>query len=526
MINMVSFDSIIIYLRKSRSDDPAQTVEEVLAKHERILQDYCMKEYGKAIPEKRIYREVVSGETIQDRPVMQQLLKELETGNISGVLIVEPQRLSRGDLQDCGQIINSFRYTNTAIITPGKTYNLSDEYDRKFFEMELTRGNDYLEYTKKILNRGRVASVRQGNYICSVRPYGYKKITLGSGKDKCHTLEIIPEEADAIRLMYHLYLDENMGFTNIARTLDSLHIKPLKSDNWSAATIRDMIDNPIYIGKVVWNSRKVVKKWENEQITKVRPRNKGDDVICVNGRHEAIIDEHTFEAARNKRGLTPKVKKFKELRNPLAGLLFCGTCGHGMSMKKYVDKRSHTGKVTTVMLCNQQAVCHTKSAQYEDILAKIKVSLSNAISDFKIKLKEQENNNIDMHELRIASLEEELNRLYNKDVRQKDAYEDGIYTKEEYIERNSKLQERILNVKEEIADEKNNVPVKIDYEDKIMTFKDCLSSLDDSDISAADKNILLKSCIDKIIYYNDMPSKPGIGRYIENSFRLEIFLKL
>ena len=162
---MVSFDSIIIYLRKSRSDDPAQTVEEVLAKHERILQDYCMKEYGKAIPEKRIYREVVSGETIQDRPVMQQLLKELEAENISGVLIVEPQRLSRGDLQDCGQIINSFRYTNTAVITPGKTYDLSDEYDRKFFEMELTRGNDYLEYTKKILSRGRVASVRQGNYI-------------------------------------------------------------------------------------------------------------------------------------------------------------------------------------------------------------------------------------------------------------------------------------------------------------------------------------------------------------------------
>ena len=336
---MAYFDNIIIYLRKSRSDDPAQTVEEVLAKHERILQDYCIKEYGKIIPEKRIYREVVSGETIQDRPVMQKLLKELETGNISGVLIVEPQRLSRGDLQDCGQIINSFRYTNTAVITPGKTYNLQDEYDRKFFEMELTRGNDYLEYTKKILNRGRVASVKQGNYICSVRPYGYKKVVIGTGKDKCHTLEIIPEEAEAIKLMYHLYLDENMGFTNIARTLDSMHIKPLKSSNWSAATIRDMIDNPIYIGKIVWNNRKVVKKWENEQIIKVRPRNKGDDVICVDGKHQAIIDEETFNAARQKRGLTPKVRKFKELRNPLAGLLFCSTCGHSMSMKKYIDKK-------------------------------------------------------------------------------------------------------------------------------------------------------------------------------------------
>ena len=523
---MAYFDNIIIYLRKSRSDDPAQTVEEVLAKHERILQDYCIKEYGKIIPEKRIYREVVSGETIQDRPVMQKLLKELETNNIYGVLIVEPQRLSRGDLQDCGQIINSFRYTNTAVITPTKTYNLSDEYDRKFFEMELTRGNDYLEYTKKILNRGRVASVKQGNYICSVRPYGYRKVVVGTGKDKCHTLEIIPEEAEAIRLMYHLYLDENIGFTNIARTLDSMHIKPLKSSNWSAATIRDMIDNPIYIGKVVWNSRKVVKKWENEQITKIRPRNKGDDVICVDGKHEAIIDERTFEAARNKRGLTPKVRKFKELRNPLAGLLFCSTCGHGMSMKKYVDKRSHTGKVTTVMLCNKQAVCHTKSAQYDQIVAKIKESLANAIANFEIKMKEQENNNIDIHKQRITSLKDELNRLYNKDVRQKDAFEDGIYTKEEYIERNSKLQSQILNIKAEIENEKNNTPVIIDYQNKITTFTECLTSLDDDSISAADKNSLLKNCIDKIIYHNDMPSLPGIGRYIENSFRLEIFLKM
>ncbi len=59
------------------------------------------------------------------------------------------------------------------------------------------------------------------------------------------------------------------------------------------------------------NSRKVVKKWENEQITKIRPRNKGDDVICVDGKHEAIIDEETFNAARQKRGLTLKSGNLK-----------------------------------------------------------------------------------------------------------------------------------------------------------------------------------------------------------------------
>lgn len=178
------------------------------------------------------------------------------------------------------------------------------------------------------------------------------------------------------------------------------------------------------------------------------------------------------------------------------------------------------------MLCNKQAVCHTKSAQYEQIVAKIKESLADAIANFEIKMKEQENNNIDIHKQRITSLKDELNRLYNKDVRQKDAFEDGIYTKEEYIERNSKLQSQILNIKAEIENEKNNTPVIIDYQNKITTFTECLTSLDDDSISAADKNSLLKNCIDKIIYHNDMPSLPGIGRYIENSFRLEIFLKM
>lgn len=67
----ISINEIIMYLRKSRSDDPYMTVEEVLARHERQLQDYALSSFGSIIPEERIFREVVSGETIADRPVMQ-----------------------------------------------------------------------------------------------------------------------------------------------------------------------------------------------------------------------------------------------------------------------------------------------------------------------------------------------------------------------------------------------------------------------------------------------------------------------
>ena len=72
-------NEIFIYLRKSRSDDPALTVEEVLEKHEARLQEWAVNTFGEKVPEKNILREVVSGETIDDRPEMLRLLSMIES---------------------------------------------------------------------------------------------------------------------------------------------------------------------------------------------------------------------------------------------------------------------------------------------------------------------------------------------------------------------------------------------------------------------------------------------------------------
>lgn len=169
-------DEILVYLRKSRSDDPNLSVEEVLARHEAILDDWAMKNLGAPIPEENKYREVLSGETIADRPEAQKVLTCIESPKIKAILIVEVQRLSRGDLEDAGRLIKLIRYTNTYVITPPKTYDISDEYDRESFERELKRGNEYLEYQKKIMQRGKDQSVKEGWYIGSRPPFGYEKI--------------------------------------------------------------------------------------------------------------------------------------------------------------------------------------------------------------------------------------------------------------------------------------------------------------------------------------------------------------
>ena len=94
----LSPDEILEYLRKSRTDDPTLDVEEILARHETILDEFAVRTWGKKIPDAQKMREVVSGETIDSRPELLKILKLIESPKIKAVLLVEVQRLRRPDL--------------------------------------------------------------------------------------------------------------------------------------------------------------------------------------------------------------------------------------------------------------------------------------------------------------------------------------------------------------------------------------------------------------------------------------------
>ena len=197
-------DEKVKYLRKSQTDDPLLTIEEVLAKHEQMLDDWVdrFQPEGGAIPESNTFREIVSGETIAARPAMKELLRLVESPKIKAILVTEPSRLTRGDLEDIGYLVKILRYTNTIVITLTYAYDLNDERDRDQFERELMRGNEYLEYTKKIRLNGRIASVKNGNFIGQTAPYGYRKIVIKEGKQTCHTLEPDPDTAPVVKYIF------------------------------------------------------------------------------------------------------------------------------------------------------------------------------------------------------------------------------------------------------------------------------------------------------------------------------------
>ena len=496
-------DEILVYLRKSRTDDPLLTVEEVLAKHEAILDEWAEKNLGCKIPEENKFREVVSGETIADRPEVQKVLRLIESPKIKAILIVEVQRLSRGDLEDAGRLIKLLRYTNTLVITPQKTYDLRDEYDRDYFERELKRGNEFLEYQKKIMQRGKLLSISQGNYCQSIPPYGYNKIWVTEGKRKCPTLAINEEQANVVRMIFDMYVNEDMGMTNICHRLDDMGIKPPRGERWSPPALKDMLENVHYIGKVKWNWRKTVTIVEDSEIVKTRPKSKIGEYLIYDGKHEAIISEELFNAAREKQGRNHRAKPKTKVRNPLASLLWCH-CGYAMTLRTY---KSHDGKPRLV--CTDQTHCHTGSCTYDEMIDIVVDSLKNCINDFYIRIKSNQGDSIKLHEKLLKTLEKKMQELEAKELAQWEAQADPDPSQRMPPHIFKMLNEKLLKEKDEIKEAmcnaRKSAPSRIDYEDKLQRFTEALEALLDPEKDALEKNRLLKACIERIEYKREKP---------------------
>lgn len=497
-------DEILMYLRKSRSDDPLLTDEEVLSKHEAILDDWTEKHLGFTVPAINRFKEVVSGETIDDRPEMLKVLKQIESPKYKAIICVEVQRLSRGDLEDNGRLIKLLRYSNTIVITPTKTYDIGNDYDRDIFERELKRGNEFLEYTKKILLRGRVLSVAQGNYIGSLPPYGYEKITITEGKEKYHTLNIKEDEANVVRMIFDMYVNQDMGRTTICNKLDELGIAPPRGKRWSPASLKDMTENVIYIGKVKWNWRKGVKVVEDGVIVEKRP--KSQDYQIYDGKHEAIISEELFLKARDKQGKNYRAKPNTRIRNPLAGLLWC-KCGKSMSLRTY--KKDGIEKADPRLICDGQAHCHTGSILYKDMLDYVSGILQSSIDEFEVLLANDNNHQVDIHLNLIKTLEQRKADIEARELSQWEAqaHPDPAQRMPAHIfqQLNERLQKEKNDIIQALYKAYEATPQTVNYEEKITKFTNALKALSDPTRSAQEQNRLLKACIDRIDYDREAP---------------------
>jgi hypothetical protein len=491
---------VLDYGRKSRTDDPLLSVEEVLDKHDKIIEEYAEKYLGGPIPEENKYREVGSAESLDSRPEILRLLKAVESPAIKAVAVVEVQRLSRGDLEDAGRLIRILRYTNTYVITPMKIYDLRDEYDRDAFERELKRGNEYLEYFKKIQARGKLASVKEGNYVGSVAPYGFNRIERTDGKKTYFTLIERKDQADVVRMVFNWYCNEDIGATAICRRLEELGVKTKTGcSRWRSYQIFAMLENVHYIGCVRWNWRKTIKIIEDQEIRKLRPKAKVDEYLIFEGKHDGIISEELFQKAREIKGKRHRTKQDLTLKNPFSGIMYC-KCGAKMGYNTY--RRKGIEYAPPKLVCNNQIHCKSGSVVFDEIYRDVCSAIKDCIQDFQLRIKNNQDDSFKLHKSLVDRLEKKLKELEEKEIKQwEDQYNPDVAMPQEIFK---KLNQKLLSEKEEIqkalAKAKGSMPKQVDYREEMLKFEDALDALEDPDVDAKNKNQFLKNIIDRIEY--------------------------
>ena len=335
------------------------------------------------------------------------------------------------------------------------------------------------------------------NFHGSKPPYGYKRKKIEN--DKGWTLDIIPEQAEVVKNIFDMYAYKNMTPSEIGKYLDNLNIKPLKSENWSANSIRDILSNPAYIGKIKWKDRKLVKIVKNGKIINTQPKNKGNDIILVDGLHHSIIDEKTFDIVQKKKtenNIAP-IPGTYNIKNPLAGLIRCAKCNRVMC------------RITPTTIACINSKCDNISSRIDVVEKKVIESLKEWLTSYETEINNTSiaqtniNDIIKIKQSSMKKIQMDISECDNKIERVHDFLEKGVYTIDVFTERKNRIlkqKQELFTKYSEIDNELNKIKqieeAKKDLIPKtknvLMQYKDC------KDVK--NKNVLLKSVVEKVEY--------------------------
>lgn len=432
-----------MYLRKSRQDIEAESrgQGETLSTHFNELTRFAHS-LGISVHPDHVYRELGSADTISERPLMQRLLQEVQTGKWEGVFCRYADRLSRGDSIDQGMVALAFKASGTRILTPEKIYDPLNDMDEEFFEFSLFMSRREYKLINRRLQAGREASVRAGNYVGGKRVYGYEVVKRTGAKG--YTLRPIPEEAEVVRQIFAWRLNDGMTPTAIAARLNALAIPNFSGSTWNRAYVYHLLRNPVYCGYVQWKKRESRMRYQSGTRTINRPLS--PNYIRTKGVHEPLITEEQYQQSLNlfeKCNLHSHVSSSYEMKNPLSGLLYCPVCGYSMTRK--------VCKSGTYYSC-RTANCTNSGTRTELVVDAVLDALRSWVRRYSASAMVQEKTSQpNQYESAISLAQSSLATAEKQLTTARDMLERGVYSVDEFLQRRDVLNRKIASIREEIA---------------------------------------------------------------------------
>jgi site-specific DNA recombinase len=386
-------------------------------------------------------------------PELNRILKMAAQGSFDVLIVSKMDRLARNRFKQMSVEIDLSRH--------GIAVEYAKEQFKDTAEGRLLKGmmGEFAEFEReKIKERmvgGMLRSVENGNVKISNRPpYGYKVIE----KDGKRLLAIVDAEANVIRIIFDLYVNQNYTIYAIAKYLDDHKIsKPeSRAKGWSHGTIRNILTNETYIGR--WYYGKT--KFEKDLITGKKKRGKQPKSEWLLVEVPPILSDDIFTAAQKRRKSNKRRGKQRKNIYALGGMLTCGHCGNGMSgitrndrggKQYYVCNIRHgKGRYTSAEPCDNPYynVPNVDSAVWlwvKSILLSPE-KLRHELEKYQQERTVEFQPLIDM----LASSEQNLSELHGEKERLIKAYSAGILTLDEIAIQKTELDKRIKDLTQAI----------------------------------------------------------------------------
>lgn len=269
-----------------------------------------------------------SGKNIQGRQEFQRMLNDIQDckDGVSYVLVFKLSRFGRNaaDVLNSLQLMQDFG-VNLICVEDG--IDSSKDAGKLMISVLSAVAEIERENIRTQTMAGREQKAREGKWNGGFAPYGYK---LESGN-----LVIAEDEVEVIRVIYDRYIHTNEGVAGVAKYLNrNGFVKKLRQNNtipgFSRNFVQDVLDNPVYMGKIAYGRRRTEKRQGTRNEMHVVEQS---EFPVYDGQHEAIISEEDWYLAQEKR----KINSFKreKVNNPdhahiLSGILKCPCCGKSM----------------------------------------------------------------------------------------------------------------------------------------------------------------------------------------------------
>ena len=334
-----------LYFRLSQEDE--RQGESVSIDNQRSMLRKYAEEHGFEIHDEYI-DDGVSGTTF-DRPDVQRLLDDAKTGVINTIIVKDLSRFGRNYIE-VGQYVDyvfpAFGIRFIAIQDNVDTEN-RDSGAMEMMPIMNVFNEWHAANTSKKIRAVKKAHAKEGIYTAKKAAYGYK-----IGTDKKRTPVIDEETAPIVRRIFEMYAS-GMSPLKISETLNlegvmspvvyaytNLGQKPRPNGMglWLASTVREMLNNIIYIGHMAqlrWTSL----SYKNHK----RFRNDESEWAIVYNTHEPIISQELWNRCQERKKSVAKGRRTKVgYTHPLSGFLFCADCGNKMKLSTIISRS--TGK--------------------------------------------------------------------------------------------------------------------------------------------------------------------------------------